>query len=68
MGTTVGFIVKINKKSKQSCLYQQDDTGCNTTKFLTLTNQGNRKRKQQWYNWVGEVYSVNLLDLLYQLS
>ena len=53
---------------KQSWAYQQYDTVCNTKILLTLINQANRKSKQQWCNWVGEVCSVNWSDQLYRLS
>ena len=67
VGTTVELNGKNNQKIKQRWSNQQDYTGCNTTVQLTLINQGNRKGKQQWWNWVGEVCSVNQSDQSYWL-
>ena len=50
-----------NQKMKQRWAYQQYDTEYKTTILLTLINQENLKRKQQWCHWVGEVYSFNWL-------
>ena len=68
VGNTVLLSGKHKQNMKQRWLYQQDDTGCNTTIILTLINQANRKIKQQWCNLFVEVCSVNLLDQSYRLS
>ena len=41
---------------------------CNTKILLTLINKANRKMKQQWCHWVGEVWSFNLSYWSYRLS
>ena len=68
VGTNVVLSGKNKQKRKKILAYQQDNTGCNTTILLTLIKQEKRKRKQQWCNWVGEVYSINQLDQSYRLS